>query len=126
MNQKKALALPACTALAIVLLTLGAPALAQEVTGEWSTDADACGEMRVVYAEDGSHPTEVNADGEWVVVNESTWERDGDVLHVTTQGRTESWDIVHLDAERMELVNQDPEAEELDAGRSELFRCEPR
>lgn len=110
------------------LLTAMLPAtvLAQELVGEWSNDPDNCDEMRIIYRENGEHPTEVNADGDWVVVNESTWERAGDVVYVTTEGRTEAWDIEHLDEERAHLVNQDPAADELGAGEREIHRCPPR
>lgn len=113
---------------AACLLLLAAPVagLAQTLVGEWSNDPDSCDELRIVYGEDGDHPTEINADGEWVVVNESTWEREDDVVYVTTEGRTEAWDIVHLDDESARLVNQDEGAEELGAGEREIYRCPSR
>lgn len=101
-------------------------ALAQELVGEWSNDPDNCEKMRILYKENGDHPTEINADGNWVVVNEGTWERDGDVISVTTDGRTEAWDIEHLGEERAHLVSQDPAAEDLGAGEREIYRCPPR
>lgn len=114
--------------LVTVLVAAAFPAtvLAADVVGEWSNEPGNCDEMRVTYAEDGNHPTEINAGGEWVVVNEATWERDGDVVHVTQDGRTDSWDIVELDEEHLYMVNQDPEAEEYGVGETELYRCPPR
>lgn len=110
----------------LLLLAFPVAGLSQTLVGEWSNDPGSCDELRIVYGDDGQHPTEINADGEWVVVNESTWEREGDVVYVTTEGRTEAWDIVHLDDETARLVNQDEGAEELGAGESEIHRCPPR
>lgn len=110
----------------IPALAFALPVLAADLVGEWSTEPNNCDELRVIYSADGAHPTKVNAGGEWVVVNESTWERDGDVILVTTGARTDAWDIVELDEERLHLANQDPEAAEHGAAESELYRCEPR
>ena len=113
------------TGLSLAVL-LPVSALAADLVGEWSNEPDNCDEMRVIYGADGDHPTKINAAGDWVVVNEATFERDGDVVSVTQDGRTDFWDIVELDDERVHMVNQDPEAEEFGVGETELFRCEPR
>lgn len=105
---------------------LPATAMAQEVVGEWSNESGNCDEMRVIYEENGDHPTVVNANGEWVEVSENTWERDGDVVYVSTDTRTDAWDIVELTDEYLHMVNQDPEAEEYGVGETELYRCPPR
>ena len=101
-------------------------AMAADLVGEWSNEPENCDEMRILYTEEGEHPTKINADGNWVVVNEATWQRDGDVVAVTQDGRTDFWDIVELDDERVHMVNQDPEAEEFGVAETELYRCDPR
>jgi|GEM_PF-4631128 len=114
------------TLLLIFGLMLSASADSGQLAGEWSNEPGNCDELRIVYGEDGRHPTEIQADGEWVIVNESLWKRDGEVVEVTTDGQTETWQIDHLDDERAVLINQDDQARELGAGEVELFRCPPR
>lgn len=103
------------------------PLAAAEIEGEWSLTADECDEMRVVYADDGSNPTLVNADGDWTEVSEpTTWEKDGDTLVVSTEARTDTWEITELSDERLEMVNQSASAEEEGAGEASFHRCPPR
>ncbi len=108
-------------------LALFAPfAMSADVVGEWSNEPDNCDDMRVVYAEDGHNPTLVNADGDWVEVSESSWERDDNLLYVQTGARQDVWDIERLDDEELHLVNQDPEAADHGAGEARFYRCDPR
>lgn len=117
--------IPICVIVAGMLWAL--PAAAAEVQGEWSLSPDQCDEMRVVYAADGSNPTVVNADGDWVEVSEpTTWERDGDILVVSTEARTDTWEITNLTGDRLEMVNQSETAAEHGAGEASFHRCPPR
>lgn len=102
-------------------------ATAAELAGEWSVSTADCDEMRVVYTTQGENPTLVNADGDWIEVSEpTTYEFDGETLFVETDRRRDAWTVTTLTGDRLEMVNQDPEAAEHGAGEASFVRCPPR
>ena len=106
---------------------LAGPLLAAELVGEWSLSQDECDEMRVIYTADGDNPTKVNAAGDWVEVSEpTTYEFDGENLVVETAARRDAWTVTTLTENRLEMVNQDPDAAEHGAGEASFVRCGPR
>lgn len=118
------------TATLILMSVFGlsvATASAAELVGEWSLGSGQCDEMRVVYTADGENPTVVNADGDWVEVSEpTTYEFDGTNLVVETEVRRDIWEVTTLTEDRLEMVNQDPEAAEHGAGEASFVRCGSR
>jgi hypothetical protein len=106
------------------LSALCSQAMAAELKGEWANSADECDQLRTVYADGGEHLTKMNVEGNWQLINESLWERNGDDLYITTDGHVAEWVIDKLDGEELHLVNQDPEAEELGVGEARFVRCD--
>jgi hypothetical protein len=109
---------------ATLLFPLGA--VAAELAGDWSVDAESCAESRVRYTADGRHEGLVFEEGRWVTLATGRYRREGDGLVVVAGDTEERLEILRLDAGTLELRNADPErmrAAGVDSVR--FVRCPP-